>query len=57
MATIRRQARSDQLGVVALHEHGSRGDDDLVVMALGDFVEWFVGEVADYHFTRKGKKP
>ena len=43
LATIRRQARPDQLGVVVLHEHGGRGDGDLVMMTLADFAEWFGG--------------
>lgn len=30
-----------QLPIVVLHEAGQRHDEDLVVLALKDFVEWF----------------
>ena len=41
LAKVRHQCRPDQLGIVVLHEHGSHGADDLVLMALSDYVEWY----------------
>lgn len=37
-----------KLPVVVLHQVGSRHDDDLAVLALGEFCEWFgaLGEIA-----------
>lgn len=36
-----RAARDDQLPVVILHQHGCWHDNDLVVIRLRDFTEWF----------------
>jgi len=36
--------RADKLSLVVLHELNARHDDDIVLVRLGDFVEWF-GEV------------
>jgi len=30
-----------QLPIVVIHQHGGRHVDDLVVLRLGDFTEWF----------------
>ena len=35
---------NDKLPVVVLHQKGRRHDDDLVVLRLKDFVEWFGGD-------------
>ena len=43
LAKVRRQAGADRLGIMVLHEHGSAGDDDLVIMALSDFADWYGG--------------
>jgi len=34
-------ADDGQLGLVVLHEHGARHDDDLVLLSLADFEQWF----------------
>jgi len=34
-------ARTDQLPIVVLHEHGERHENDLVVLRLGEFQAWF----------------
>jgi len=34
-------ARDGQLAVVVLHEHGQHHADDLVVLRLSDFADWF----------------
>ena len=36
-------ARDGQLPVAVLHEAGARHTDDLVVLRLADFIEWFGG--------------
>ena len=41
MAQARRNASSGKLPLVVLHEGGRRHDNDLVVVRLADFVEWF----------------
>ena len=41
LAQSRRHAQPEQLPIVVLHEHGGRHDDNLVVMRLADFQEWF----------------
>jgi hypothetical protein len=37
--------RGQQLPVVILHQSGARHNDDLVVVRLGDWVQWF-GDVS-----------
>lgn len=46
LAQARRHAGGDQLPIVILHEHGGRHDDNLVVMRLADFEQWFGGTSA-----------
>jgi len=46
MSQARAAARSDQLPVAILHESGRRHDDNLVLVRLGDFREWFGSEVS-----------
>ena len=46
LATARGHASDDQLGLLILHEKGAR--DDLVVLSLHDFKDWF-GEVKHEH--------
>ena len=41
---IRVAAGPGQLGVVVLHQEGQRSDGDLVVVSLGDWLDWFGGE-------------
>ena len=41
LAQSRRHAQPEQLPIVVLHQHGTRHDDNLVVMRLADFQEWF----------------
>ncbi|MEZ4865335.1 MAG: hypothetical protein R3C14_28760 [Caldilineaceae bacterium] len=41
ISQARRHAGADQLAVVILHQHGSRHDDNLVVLRLADFETWF----------------
>ena len=41
----RRNAEADQLAVCVLHEHGARSDNDLVVLTLADWLDWF-GDVS-----------
>lgn len=41
LAQARRHAGPDQLPIVILHEHGARHDDNLVVLRLADFEQWF----------------
>lgn len=40
----RQAAGPDQLGIAVLHEKGQRTGDDLVLVRLADFVEWFGGD-------------
>ena len=47
MSQARAAARSDQLPCAILHEAGRRHDDNLVLVRLGDFREWFGPEVSD----------
>jgi len=47
MSQARAAARSDQLPCAILHESGRRHDDNLVLVRLGDFREWFGPEVSD----------
>ena len=47
MDQARAAAGSDQLAVSILHEAGRRHDDNLVLVRLGDFREWFGSEVSD----------
>jgi len=47
MDQARAAARLDQLPVAILHESGRRHDDNLVLVRLGDFREWFGPEVSD----------
>jgi hypothetical protein len=46
LATARGHASEHQLGLLFLHEKGAR--DDLVVLSLHDFKDWF-GEVKHEH--------
>lgn len=41
LAQARGAASSDQLPVAVLHERGMRYRDALVVLRLGDFLDWF----------------
>ena len=41
VAQARRNAGSDRLGVVVLHEHGKHAVSDLVVWSLADWLDWF----------------
>ncbi len=41
MAQARANAPAGRLPVVILHKLGQRHDDDLVVLRLADFEEWF----------------
>ena len=41
-----RNASAGKLPLVVLHEVGRRHDNDLVILRMGDFQEWF-GEVSD----------
>jgi len=45
MSQARAAARDGQLPIVVLHEAGRRHDDNLVLVRLGDFREWFGPEV------------
>jgi hypothetical protein len=36
-----RSARPGQLAVAVLHEHGRRYRDSVLLMRLGDFLDWF----------------
>ena len=42
-----RHSGPEQLPVVVLHEAGARHNDNLVVMRLSDFRDWFVSRVDD----------
>lgn len=44
MAQARRNAQDGQLPVAILHTHGGRHDDDLLVLRLVDFQDWFGNE-------------
>ena len=46
IAQAKRNAGVSQLGVVVLHEHGQRGDRDIVCLSLADWLEWFGTNVA-----------
>lgn len=46
MAQAKRHAEEGQLPIVVLHVHGERHDENLVIMRLGDFQEWF-GELGE----------
>lgn len=39
----RRLAKPEQLAVVVIHGHGTPHSEDLVVIQMSDFVEWFGG--------------
>lgn len=41
MAQAENAASEGQLPLVVLHRKGQRSDNDLVVLRLGDFTEWF----------------
>ena len=41
IAQARRNTAGDKLPVAVLHEAGQRHDDDLVVMRLADWRDWF----------------
>lgn len=41
MAQAVRHAEDGQLPVVILHEHGQRHSENMVIMRMGDFVDWF----------------
>ena len=43
------QTDSFQLPIVVVHETGRRHDDDVVMMTLKDFQEWF-GKMSDYGY-------
>ena len=43
MAQARAAAKDGQLPVTVLHKLGARYSDALVVLSLGDFMEWFGG--------------
>ena len=43
MAQARAAARSDQLPVAILHESGRRHAENLVLVRLSDWLEWFGG--------------
>ena len=42
-----RAARPDQLPVAIIHRHGERHSEDLVVLRLRAFEEWFGGAMSD----------
>lgn len=42
IAQAKRNGAADKLPVVVLHELGKRSADDLVVIRMSDFREWFV---------------
>jgi hypothetical protein len=41
MQQARRAAMAGQLPIVVLHPHGAPYADDLVIVRLTDFVDWF----------------
>lgn len=41
ISQARRHAAAEQLPVVILHQHGSRHDENLVVLRMKDFQDWF----------------
>jgi hypothetical protein len=41
MAQARRVAQPEQLPIVVIHPHGARYGDDLVVVRMSDFRDWF----------------
>lgn len=41
MAQAKRHAEADQLPVVILHVEGQRHSDNMIIMPLGQFTEWF----------------
>ena len=43
MAQAENAASEGQLPLVVLHRKGQRSDNDLVVLRLGDFTQWFGG--------------
>ena len=43
LSAIEQARDDDRLSMVILHQVGQRHDDDLVVMRLTDFEEWFGG--------------
>jgi hypothetical protein len=45
LGQARAAAGDTRLGVVVLHQHGERHSDDIVLMRLADFEDWF-GEIA-----------
>lgn len=45
MAQARRNATPGKLVGAVLHEEGQRYDDAVIMIRLGDFEEWFIGEV------------
>ena len=46
MTQARASARSDQLPVAVLHESGRRHSENLVLVRLADFRDWFGSEVS-----------
>ncbi len=48
MQQARRAAMAGQLPIVVLHPHGAPYADDLVIVRLTDFVDWF-GTGADFN--------
>lgn len=41
IAQAKRNAQPGKLALVVLHEHGQRSDQDIVLLTLADFQEWF----------------
>ena len=54
LSKIRAQAGQDRLGVVVLHQAGSR--DSLVVLSLKDFRDWFGSLGLDGETVKSGEK-
>lgn len=57
LAQARRHAQDGQLAIVILHVHGARHDDNLVVLRLKDFEQWFGEMGADAQEWQKVCKP
>ena len=52
--SVRNSPGADHLPLVVLHESGQRHSEDLVIMRLADFVDWFGGESGLYTRMPRG---
>jgi hypothetical protein len=45
VSQAKRNAEPGKLALVVLHEHGQRSDQDLMILTLADFQDWFSADL------------